>query len=344
MVSEDKIVQIGHGGGGLLQAELIKFLTKDIPIKKILDGIGVDSYDDGATIPLENYDYEIVVTADGHTIEPIFFPGGDLGKLAACGTINDLLMMGAKPLAITSVMLIEEGTSFKTLKKIITSFNKTTEQAGVAILGGDTKVMPHGSLKGVVMSTSGIGIKVKNRKIADSNCMVGAKIIMTGSIGDHGTALMAKREGIDLETTLESDVAALTPLIKITEDNPGILAMKDPTRGGIASALNDWASKSKVGILVYEDKLVVKKEVRVIADILGLDPLEISNEGKAIVCVTAEYADKCLADLKATAIGVDAEIIGEITATNPKMVLLKTILGGSIILEMPMGEPIPRVC
>ncbi|MHA1473704.1 MAG: AIR synthase related protein, partial [Promethearchaeota archaeon] len=152
-MSEKKIIQLGHGGGGILQWELIKFITEKIPIKKISNGVGVDAYDDGATIPLDNYDYEIVITADGHTVDPLFFPGGDLGKLSVCGTVNDLIMMGAKPLALTSVVLIEEGTSFDFLGKIMDSFNKTAGEGGIAILAGDTKVMPRGSLKEVIITT-----------------------------------------------------------------------------------------------------------------------------------------------------------------------------------------------
>jgi hydrogenase expression/formation protein HypE len=339
-----KFIQLAHGGGGQLQNELIDFITKNIPIKRIKDGIGVDAYDDGATIPLENYDSEIVITADGHTVDPIIFPGGDLGKLAASGTINDLIMMGSHPIAITSTILIEEGTEFDLLDTIIKSFNAMTEKAQVAILAGDTKVMPHGSLKGIVMSTSGVGIKPKARQIFDANCQVGAKIILTGSIGDHGCALMAKREGINFETTLQSDVAPLIELIPIFESIPGIIAMKDPTRGGVASALNEWAKKSKIGIEIDETQIIVHKEVRAVADLLGLDPLEVSNEGKALICVRSETADKILETIRKTSIGAEARIIGQICASHPKMVVLKTQIGGSRIIEMPLGEPIPRVC
>ena len=343
-MSEKKIIQLGHGGGGILQGELIKFITEKIPIKKIANGVGVDAYDDGATIPLDNYDYEIVVTADGHTVDPLFFPGGDLGKLSVCGTINDLIMMGAKPLALTSVVLIEEGTSFDFLGKIMDSFNKTAGEGGIAILAGDTKVMPRGTLKEVIITTSGIGIKQKKIKILDSNCKPEAKIILTGSIGDHGAALIARREGIDLETELESDVAMLTPLYTIIKDQPGILAMKDPTRGGLSAALNEWADKSNVSIWVDETQLLIKREVKAISDILGLDPLEIANEGKAIICVESEYASEVLEKIKKTSIGKEARIIADVKESNPKLVILLTPLGSKRIIEKPMGELIPRIC
>ena len=343
-MSEKRIVQLGHGGGGTLQGELIKFITENIPIKTIGTGVGVDAYDDGATIPLADSDNEIVVTADGHTVSPLIFPGGDLGKLSVCGTVNDLLMMGAKPLAITNIILIEEGTTFEFLGKIIKSFNASAKEAGIAILAGDSKVMPKGTLKEMVMSTTGIGIKPKNRTILDSNCKPGAKIIITGSVGDHGAALIAKREGIDLETNLESDVGLLLPLYDIQKEHRGVLAMKDPTRGGLSAALNEWAKKSNVSIWLEEEKIPIKKEVKGICGLLGLEPLEIANEGKALLCVTAEQADAVLTAIQKTPIGKDACIIGEVKEKNPQMVIMKTPLGGNRIVEMPMGELIPRIC
>ncbi|MHA2019889.1 MAG: hydrogenase expression/formation protein HypE [Promethearchaeota archaeon] len=339
-----ELVTLGHGGGGILQGELIKFITEKISIKKIANGIGINDYDDGATIPLDNYDYEIVVTADGHTVDPIFFPGGDLGKLSICGTVNDLIMMGAKPLALTSVVLIEEGTSFEFLGKIMDSFNKTAGESQIAILAGDTKVMPRGSLKEIVITTTGIGIKPKDLKILDSNCKPEAKIILTGSIGDHGAALIARREGIDLETKLLSDVTALTPLYDVIKDQPGILAMKDPTRGGLAAALNEWAEKSNVSIWVEESQLLIKREVKAISDILGLDPLEIANEGKAIICVESQFVAEVLEKVQKTSIGKNARIIAEVKKSNPKTVIMETPLGSKRIIEKPMGELIPRIC
>ncbi len=341
---EKKIVQLGHGGGGIMQGELIRYITENIPIKQISSGIGVDAYDDGATIPLDNYDYEIVVTADGHTVYPLIFPGGDLGKLSVCGTVNDLIMMGAKPLALTSIVLIEEGQTFEFVGKIMESFNQTAGKAGIAILAGDTKVMPRGTLKEMVISTSGIGIKPKKTIIKDSNCQPGSKIILTGSIGDHGAALMARREGIDLTTELKSDLAMLLPLYEIIKDHPEVLAMKDPTRGGVSSALNEWAEKSHVSIWIDEQQIIIRKEVKAICDILGLDPMEIANEGKAIICVEASYADELLLAIQSTPIGKEAQIIGEVKADKPGLVVMQTPLGGKRIIEKPMGELIPRIC
>ena len=215
----------------------------------------------------------------------------------------------------------------------------------VAIVAGDTKVMPRGTLNRMVISTTGVGIKPKSRIIHDANCQPGAHIILTGTIGDHGAALIAHREGIDLTTTLQSDVAMLTPLLDIVEKySDSILAMKDPTRGGLASALNEWAEKSRVGIWIDEGKIPVNKEVRAITDILGLDPLEIANEGKAILCVDKDQSAAILHAIQNTSIGHDAQIIGEVRAEKPKMVILKTPLGGKRILSKPMGEIVPRIC
>jgi hydrogenase expression/formation protein HypE len=340
----DKVVQLGHGGGGILQSDLIRFITETIQYRQISQGVGIDAMDDGATIPLPQSDLEIVVTADGHTVDPLSFPGGDLGTLAVSGTINDLLMMGAQPIALTSVVIVEEGLSFKTLKLIMDSFNDTANRAGIAIIAGDTKVMPHGTLKEMVLVTSGIGLKPKSRQILDSNCKPGAKIILTGTIGDHTACLIAHRDHLSIDPPLHSDIAPLLPLYSLIETYPRIYAMKDPTRGGVAAALNEWAEKSNVEILIDETALLIPREVRSIADLYGLDPLEFANEGKALICIDAQDADAFLAELRATSIGVHAQIIGEVGQTHPKFVILRTSLGGSRIIEKPMGELIPRIC
>jgi len=342
-----KIIRLAHGAGGVLQEELIKFITEGISLKNINNGIGVEELDDGATIPLKNYDKDIIITADGHTVFPLFFPGGDLGKLSVCGTVNDILMMGAEPLALTSMIIIEEGFEFETLKKIIDSFNSTAKKANIAIIAGDTKVMPRGTLNEVIMTTSGIGIRDKAIKIEDKNIQVGDKIIITGSIGDHGTALMATREGLNISTDLKSDVGMLIEVYDALKPDISknlIHAMKDPTRGGIAGALNNWANKSNVSIVIDEEKVPMKNQVKAICDILGLDPYNIASEGRALLSVNPNHADEILYKIKKTQIGQDAEIIGEVKADNPKRVLLKTIVGGTRFVDMPLGEPIPRIC
>ena len=342
-----KIIRIAHGAGGVLQEELINFITKDIPRKNINNGIGVEDMDDGATIPLSNYDKEIVITADGHTVFPLFFPGGDLGKLSVCGTINDLLMMGAEPLALTWMLIIEEGFKFDTLEKLIKSFNSKIKEANIAVIAGDTKVMPRGSLNEIIMATTGIGIKDKSIKIVDNGLKAGDKIIITGTIGDHGTALLASREGLNISTDLQSDIELLLDInnaVKAEINNNYIHAMKDPTRGGIAGALNNWATKSNVSIWLEENKIPIKKQVTAICDMLGLDPFNIASEGRALLAVDPNQAESILQKIKSTKIGKDAEIIGEVKAENPKRVLLKTVVGGTRFVDMPLGEPIPRIC
>ncbi|MFX1258074.1 MAG: hydrogenase expression/formation protein HypE [Promethearchaeota archaeon] len=342
-----KIIRLAHGAGGILQEELINFITKDISLKNINNGIGVEELDDGATIPLKDYEKEIVVTADGHTIFPLFFPGGDLGKLSICGTVNDLLMMGAEPLALTSSFIIEEGFNFKTLGKIVNSFNSTAKEAKIAIIAGDTKVMPRGTLNEMIIATTGIGIKNKNIKIVDNGLKVGDIIILTGTIGDHGTALMASREGLNISTDLKSDLSLLLEINRAIEfeiKNNYIHAMKDPTRGGLAAAINDWAQKSNVSIWLEEEKIPIKNQVRAICDMLGLDPFNIACEGRSLLSIEPEYADEVLKKIKSTQLGNKAEIIGEVKKDNPKKVLLKTIVGGTRFIDMPLGEPIPRIC
>jgi hydrogenase expression/formation protein HypE len=341
------IIRLAHGAGGILQGELIEFITKNITLKKVYNGIGVEELDDGATIPLQDYDKEIVITADGHIVYPLFFSGGDIGKLSVCGTVNDLLMMGANPIAITSIFIIEEGFEFEKLNAIVQSFNSTAKEANIAIIAGDTKVMPRNALNELVIATSGIGIKHKNIIVLDSAVKVGDKIIITGSIGDHGTALLAGREGLNISTDLKSDVSLLLEIINTIRaeiDNNFVHAMKDPTRGGIASALNEWASKSNVGIILEEEKIPIKKQVNAICDMLGLDPFNMASEGRALIAVDPLKAEDILQKIKKTQIGKDAQIIGEAKAEQPKKVLLKTIVGGTRFVDMPIGDPIPRIC
>lgn len=345
--TSSNVIRIAHGSGGVLQEELIKFITKNITYRKVKKGIGIDELDDGATIPLEDYDKEVVVTADGHTVHPIFFPGGNLGILSLCGTVNDLIMMGAEPIAITSIVIIEEGFKFDTLDKIINSFNNKAKEANVAIIAGDTKVMPRETLNEIIMATTGIGLKNKDINIQDNNLQVGDKIIITGTIGDHGTALLASREGLNISTDLTSDVELLLEMYDVLKPDINknhIHAMKDPTRGGIAGALNDWAKKSDVGIFLEEEKVPIKKQVIAICDMLGLDPYEIACEGRALLAVDVQHAENVLDRIKTTKIGKNARIIGEVKSENPQHVLLETLVGGTRFVDMPLGEPIPRIC
>jgi hydrogenase expression/formation protein HypE len=342
-----KVIRLAHGAGGVLQEELIDFITKNIPIKNVNQGIGIEELDDGATIPLNNYEKELVITADGHTIYPLFFPGGDLGTLSVCGTVNDLLMMGAEPIALTSMVIIEEGFEFNQLERIVNSMNLMAKKANIAIIAGDTKVMPRGTLNEMIISTTGIGIKDKTIKVLDNNIKIGDQIIITGSIGDHGTALMACREGLNISTDLKSDVSLLLDInaaIKYEIKNNYIHAMKDPTRGGIAAALNDWATKSNVSLWIEEERIPMKKQVIAICDMLGLDPYNIACEGRALIAVDPVHSKSILTKIRSTEVGKDAEIIGIVKAESPKKVFLKTIVGGTRFIDRPLGEAIPRIC
>lgn len=341
------IIRLAHGAGGVLQEELIQFIVKNIPYKNVNNGVGVEELDDGATIPLLDYNKEIVITADGHTVYPLFFPGGDLGTLSICGTVNDLIMMGARPLALTSILIIEEGFEFGKLEKLVNSMNLMAEKANIAVIAGDTKVMPRGTLNDIIIATTGIGIKDKNIKVLDNNIKTGDHIILTGSVGDHGTALMASREGLNISTDLKSDISLLLEIydaLKLEISNNYIHAMKDPTRGGIAAALNDWATKSNISIWVNEEKIPLKKQVSAICDMLGLDPYNIASEGRALLAVEPDHSNLILEKIRSTQVGKNAEIIGEVKSVNPKRVLLKTVVGGTRFIDMPLGEPIPRIC
>lgn len=338
----ERTIELSHGAGGTLMESLIKQLILPKFKKKTVGGLGLDDLDDGASIPLGNY--EVVVTTDGHTVDPIFFPGGDIGSLAVSGTINDLAVMGAKPIAITTALIIEEGFLITDLEKIINSMAKIAEEVNVAIIAGDTKVMPKGHLDKIVVATSGIGLVKKGQIISDSGLKPSDKIIVTGTVGDHGIALLAVREGLNFETELKSDVAPIWETIEAALDVGGITAMKDPTRGGLASALNDLAERSKVSIWINEDSVPIREEVRAAAEMLGIDPLEVTNEGKAIIGVKAECAEKVLEAIRKTRYGKYAQIIGEVKEERPGYVFLKTTVGGIRILEKPYGEPIPRVC
>ncbi|MGV9173396.1 MAG: hydrogenase expression/formation protein HypE [Promethearchaeia archaeon] len=341
------VIRLAHGAGGVLQDKLIHFITDGISFKKIKDGIGVAELDDGATIPLEVYDKEIVVSADGHTVYPLIFPGGNLGVLSITGTVNDLLMMGAEPIALTSIVIIEEGFEFSKLEELINSFNAKAKEANMAIIAGDTKIMPKGSLNEIIMATTGIGIKDKTIKIEDKNLKVGDKIILTGSIGDHGIALMASRPEFGISTDLKSDVGLLFDITNAVHDQiqeNAIHAMKDPTRGGIAGALNEWATKSDIGILIQEDAVPIKKEVNAICNMLGLDPYNIACEGRALLSCDPDKVDQILEKIKQTESGKDARIIGTVIGENKGHVLLETTVGGKRFIDVPLGEPIPRIC
>ncbi|MDI6643434.1 MAG: hydrogenase expression/formation protein HypE [Methanobacteriaceae archaeon] len=334
-------IDMSHGAGGeMMQSLISSIILQNINNKSINGGIGLEELDDGATIPLD--DYEIVITTDGHTVDPIFFPGGDIGRISIAGTVNDIAVMGTKPLALTNSMIISEGFSMEDLEKIIKSMDQTCQEADVSIVTGDTKVMEKDKLDKIIISTTGIGIAKKGDIITDSGLEIGDKIILSGSIGDHGIAIMSYREGFGFETDLKSDVGPIWNIVEEAMKIGGIKAMKDPTRGGLANTLNEMSSKSKLGMLIDEDKVPIKEPVHAVSEMLGIDPYEVANEGKVVLGVEAEKADQILDAIKKTENGKDAQIIGEVTDDNH--VIMKTSLGGKRILEAPIADPVPRVC
>lgn len=338
----DDTVKLSHGAGGATEETLIQQLfLKVFEKRQAADGIPLDALDDGASIRVGGS--EVILSIDGHTVDPIFFPGGDLGRLAVCGAVNDTAVMGAKPIAILDAIIVEEGFPMKDLHTIVESMNAAAKEADVAIIAGDFKVMPKGSLDGMVISTAGVGI-LRGLRILDSQALPGDAVIVTGTVGDHGIALMSKREGLAFETQLVSDVSPIHETVQAAMEAGEVHAMKDLTRGGLAMALNDVAYKSNASIWLDASRIPVKPSVKAASEMLGLDPLEVTCEGKAIIVVRGSDAEGVLRAVRATKYGRDAEIIGEVRGDRPGMVLLRTVVGGTRVLRKPLGEPIPRVC
>ena len=338
-----EFVEIAHGAGGTKMDELLEIVMKNISLRNIGNGIGLDEKDDGATIAIDKK--RLVTSIDGHTVHPIFFPGGDLGQLAITGTINDICVMGGKPIAILSSIIIEEGLPIDDLIKIVDSIAKTAKENNVAIIAGDTKVMPRGTLDKMIVVTAGIGIiESEDLDIRDSNLKPGHKLIISGTVGDHGIALMAGREGISFDTELVSDVTSVQDIVDAALQIGGVVAMKDPTRGGLASALNEFAEKSNVSLWLEDEKIPIDPAVNAASEMLGLEPLGVTCEGRVLFGVEGDKAEEVLKAIRKLPNGKKAEIIGEVKAERPGYVLSKTIVGGHRIIEKPIGEQIPRVC
>jgi len=339
---QERIVTLMHGAGGRAMRALVEdTLVAGFPMGAA-GVIGLESMDDGAAIPLG--DGWLVLTTDSHVVHPWEFPGGDIGRLSISGTVNDLAMMGAtEPLGLTSAIVIEEGFSLADLERVQASMAAACREAGVTVVTGDTKVMGRGELDGIVINTTGVALA--RSVVRDCGLVPGDRILMTGTIGDHGIALMAARHGLAFDEGLSSDVAPINGLVRLAlEAAPGaVRAMKDPTRGGVASALHEMAEKSGVGIVVEAGRMPVSPAVRSAAEILGLDPFHIANEGKAILGVAAEAADVVLEALRSHPRGADAAIVGECIAQQVGRVILDTGFGRRLVTE-PEGEPLPRIC
>jgi hydrogenase expression/formation protein HypE len=347
-----------HGAGGSVMHELVKKVILkyfESSKKERFMEVPLEALDDAAVVG------DIVFKSDSHAVKPIFFPGGDIGCLAISGTVNDISVLGAKPLALACGLVLEEGILISDLKRILRSMRETCIKAKVNIVTGDTKVVEKGKLGGCIINVSGIGNRTeelenninvikKFRKdfggkwILDSNLDVGDKLLLSGTIGDHGISVLSAQEGYSFGSEIISDTKPLNSMIiRMLGKVGGIVSMKDPTRGGIADALNEFSEKSRIGILINENKIPIRKDVKAACEMLGLDPLEVGNEGKIIIGVVKEKAEDVLKFLKSTSEGKEAEIIGE-TTTNFKGVAMQTIIGGKRIISRPIGDPIPRIC
>jgi len=343
-VGSDRIL-LKHGAGGRAMRRLIaeSFLSAFATDPPERPGVlGLSAMDDGAAVRVG--DRWLVISTDSHVIQPIFFPGGDIGRLAIAGTVNDLAMMGATDvLGLTCGMVIEEGFPRRDLQRILASMRAASAEASVSVIAGDTKVMGAREIDGIVINTTGIGLT--RRLVRDAGLQVGDRIIVTGTIGDHGMAVMALRHGLQLDSDLRSDVAPLGGLIRAALDASvdGVSAMKDPTRGGIAGALHEMAAKSGVGIVLVNDELPVLPQVRGVSELVGIDPLFVANEGKALLGVRPAASAAVLAALRAHPLGRDAAVIGVCVPDHVGNVILDTGFGRRLVAE-PDGDLLPRIC
>jgi hydrogenase expression/formation protein HypE len=334
---EEKIL-LGHGSGGKLSHDLIKeiFLPRfSNPFLKPLD--------DSAKIT--NRNGPVAFTTDSYVVSPLFFPGGDIGKLAVCGTVNDLSMIGAVPSYLSLSFIIEEGFSIELLKQIVSSIHEAAEQSGVSIVTGDTKVVEHGAADGLFINTAGIGWIRPGVNLSGINAKAGDRILLSGYLGDHEITILSQREGFKFESELRSDCAPLNDLTgKMLDVSPSIRCLRDPTRGGLATTLNEIASSSHVGMVIEEKEVPVRESVRGICELLGLDPLYLANEGKMIAICPPDEAERLLEVMREHPLGKQTRVIGRVTEENPKRVVLHTLIGGHRILDMLTGTQYPRIC
>lgn len=332
-----KKLLLGHGSGGRLTHNLIKELL----LKKLGNPI-LEELSDSALI---NYRETIAFTTDSFVVNPLNFAGGDIGKLAVCGTINDLVMCGAVPEYISLALIIEEGLDYKILEKTVDSISITAKQAGVSIVTGDIKVVEKGACDKIFINTSGIGRILKDTRVSIKNIEVGDKVMVTGNIGQHGLAVLAKRKELGLGFNIKSDCASLSDLIvPVLKKTNSIKFMRDPTRGGVATTLNEIVEASRLGIIIEEKNIPISTQVKVASELLGIDPLYIGNEGRAILVVESSGAKKVLNLLRKHPLGINTQIIGEVVKEPKAQVVLNTVVGTQRIVDMLTSEPLPRIC
>jgi len=334
----DEKILLAHGSGGKLTHDLVKqiFLPR-------FKNPFLEPLDDSAKIT--NQHGSIAFTTDSYVVNPIIFPGGDIGKLAVCGTVNDLSVVGATPSYLSLSLILEEGFSIELLKRIVSSIHETAEKAGVSIVTGDTKVVEHGAADQLFINTAGIGWVRPGINLSGANAKPEDRILLSGTLGDHEMAVLSKREGFTFQGDLESDCAPLNDLAgKMLDACPSIHCMRDPTRGGLATTLNEIASMSDVGMVIEEEKIPVRESVKGISELLGLDPLYLANEGKLIAICPPNEAERLLEVVKSHPLGRNAQVIGSVTQENRKRVTLHTWIGGHRILDMLTGGQYPRIC
>ena len=336
----DAHITLSHGSGGKSSHALIESLILPAFRNPLLDGDA-----DAAVFAFGQATGRLAMTTDSYVVSPLFFPGGDIGKLAVHGTINDLAVSGARPLALSVGLILEEGLDMEVLRRVIDSMAQAAAAAGVPIVTGDTKVVHRGKADQLFVNTSGVGIVDADVRLSADTVRPGDVVLVSGYIGDHGMAVMLAREALELEADIESDSAPLHTLVAALLDAaPHTRTIKDPTRGGVATTLNEIANRARVAIAVDEDRVPVRVAVRGACEILGLDPLHIANEGKLVAVVPADEAHAALAALRAHPLGLDAAVIGDVQTEPPGMVLLRTGIGGSRVLDMLVGDPLPRIC
>lgn len=338
-LSHNEQIVMGHGAGGRMSHQLIQKAFVNA-----FQNSALNAGDDAALVE-PGLRQKLSISTDSHVVWPLFFPGGDIGKLAVCGTVNDVAMLGAKPLYLTAGFILEEGLQMDVLQRVVASMKAAADEAGVQIVAGDTKVVQKGKADGLYITTSGVGVVRDGVDVSGANAKPGDVVILSGSIGDHGIAVLGARGELGFQSSIESDVAPLNHLIAAMLDaSPNIHVLRDPTRGGLATTLNEIATQSKVGVVLNEQTIPVHPEVNAACEMLGFDALYIANEGKLVAFVPHEDADKVIAAMKQTRYGEGAIVIGEVVAEPKGRVLLKTMLGSTRVVDMLAGEMLPRIC
>ena len=334
---KDEKILLAHGSGGKLSHDLVEkgFLPSfDNPLLSKLD--------DSAVFEVRG---RLAFTTDSYTVTPIFFPGGDIGRLAVCGTVNDLAMSGADPLYLSASFIIEEGFSLRDLDMVVQSMRVALDEAGVSIVTGDTKVVNRGSADRLFINTAGVGVVPDGVSISGSNARAGDKVILSGPVGEHGIAIMSEREGLRFDTPVKSDCAPLNRLVsEMLQESHEIRCLRDPTRGGLATTLNEFAAQSDMGIIVHEDAIPVSDAVRAACEMLGFDPLHVANEGKLVAVVAPDDVERIVQRMRQNRYAAKAVVIGEVTTEHRGRVIMRTRLGASRILDMLVGELLPRIC